>query len=72
MAIARALSYDPKIILADEPTGALDQNTSRELMELFCKLHEEGKTIVVITHDPYVAEYADRKLQIVDGMLRED
>lgn len=72
VSIARVLAADNPILLADEPTGALDQNTSRELMELFCKLHEEGKTIVVITHDPYVAEYADRKLQIVDGMLRED
>ena len=72
VSIARVLAADNPILLADEPTGALDQNTSRELMELFCKLHEDGKTIVVITHDPYVAEYADRKLQIVDGMLRED
>ena len=72
VSIARVLAADNPILLADEPTGALDQNTSRELMELFCKLHEEGKTIVVITHDPHVAEYADRKLQIVDGMLRED
>ena len=72
VSIARVLAADNPILLADEPTGALDQNTSRELMELFCKLHEEGKTIVVITHDPYVAEYADRKLQIVDGMLREN
>lgn len=72
VSIARVLAADNPILLADEPTGALDQNTSCELMELFCKLHEEGKTIVVITHDPHVAEYADRKLQIVDGMLRED
>ena len=72
VAIARVLAADNPILLADEPTGALDQNTSRELMKLFCKLHEEGKTIIVITHDPHVAEYADRRLQIIDGVLRED
>ena len=72
VAIARVLVADNPIILADEPTGALDQNTSKELMEIFCRLNAQGKTIIVITHDPNVADYAKRKLQIVDGVLRQD
>lgn len=68
-AIARTLVTGNPIILADEPTGALDQNTSMELMELFCELNKEGKTIVLITHDPTVASYANRIVKIVDGRL---
>lgn len=68
-AIARALVSGNPIILADEPTGALDQNTSHELMELFCELNEEGKTIILITHDTTVATYANRIVKIVDGKL---
>lgn len=69
-AIARALVAENPIILADEPTGALDQQTSRELMEIFSKLNTDGKTIILITHDPKVAEYANRVIHIVDGQMK--
>ena len=59
-AIARALAGDNELLLADEPTGALDQTTGKEIMEVFKKVHEMGKTIILITHDPNVAAYADR------------
>lgn len=68
-AIARALAAENPIILADEPTGALDQQTSCELMGIFRKLNRDGKTIIVITHDAKVAEYADRVIQIMDGKI---
>lgn len=68
-AIARALAAENPIILADEPTGALDQQTSFELMGIFRKLNRDGKTIIVITHDAKVAEYADRVIQIMDGKI---
>ncbi len=71
-AIARAMAADRPILLADEPTGALDQATGEELMELFVKLNQQGKTIVVITHDPHVASYAKRIVRIVDGQLFEE
>ncbi|MGL4913125.1 MAG: ABC transporter ATP-binding protein [Romboutsia sp.] len=69
--IARALIGEGKLILADEPTGALDKNTGIEIMEIFKKLNEEGKTIIVITHDSNVNEYAKRKISIEDGELFE-
>jgi putative ABC transport system ATP-binding protein len=69
VAIARALVTKPTIILADEPTGALDQKTSVQIMELFGKLHNEGKTIVMITHDEHIAKYAGRIMKILDGKL---
>jgi putative ABC transport system ATP-binding protein len=68
-AIARALVNDPAILLADEPTGNLDQATGREILELFDRLHDEGRTIVVVTHDPGVASRADRTIRIVDGRV---
>ena len=68
-AIARALAGDNELLLADEPTGALDQTTGKEIMEVFQKVHEMGKTIILITHDPNVAAYADRIIRIEDGKI---
>lgn len=71
VAIARALVTGPSLFLADEPTGNLDSRTGEEIMELFHELHASGNTIVLITHDPQVAEEADRKIQIHDGVVSE-
>ncbi len=71
VAIARALVTDPKILLADEPTGALDQKTGRQIMELFDQLSQEGRTIIMITHDLKLAGYARRVVHIIDGCLTE-
>ncbi len=71
VAIARALSCDPEIILADEPTGALDSKTGAEIMELMERLNEGGQTIVVITHDASVAKRARRVVEMHDGNLKE-
>lgn len=70
-AIARALVGDPKLILADEPTGALDQSTGREILKLVKELNEGGQTIVLITHDMTIAEAAKRIVRIEDGRLAE-
>ena len=72
VAIARALAAKPSIILADEPTGALDQNSGKEVLKLFHKLNEVGNTIVMITHDLDVAKNAHRIVRIVDGELHEN
>ncbi len=69
VAIARAIVNDPAMILADEPTGALDTKTSAEIMELFHELNEQGKTIIIVTHDPLVAEQCDRIIEISDGEI---
>ena len=69
VAIARAIVNDPSFILADEPTGALDTKTSEEIMELFQKLNEDEKTVIIITHDPGVAEKCKRKIEISDGKI---
>jgi putative ABC transport system ATP-binding protein len=69
VAIARALVNDPDILLADEPTGNLDSESGDDIMALFQKLNEAGKTVVVITHDADVAAYAKRSVRIVDGAL---
>lgn len=71
VAIARAIVNNPKILLADEPTGALDSKSSKQLMELFQKLNDEGVTIVMITHDPGIAGYAKRVVDIFDGEISE-
>ncbi len=72
VAIARALVRDPQLILADEPTGNLDSETSREILDLFGRLHAAGRTIVLVTHDPEVAARADRVLHMRDGKIAEE
>ena len=71
VAIARALVGNPSILLADEPTGALDQKTGRQVMALFQELNREGRTVVMITHDMNIAAYARRVVHIIDGVLTE-
>lgn len=71
VAIARAIVNDPSFILADEPTGALDTKTSAEIMQLFKSLNDKGKTVIIITHDPTVAEACNRKIEISDGRIIE-
>ena len=72
VAIARAMVNNPKILLADEPTGALDQKSGKQIMELFQSLNDEGVTIVMITHDINIAKQAKRILHIVDGEIFTD
>lgn len=72
VAIARALINNPKIIMADEPTGNLDSQTSDEIMEMFQSLNKEGITIILVTHEPDVAMYAKRLLRIADGVIEYD
>ncbi|NYZ74297.1 ABC transporter ATP-binding protein [Candidatus Micrarchaeota archaeon] len=67
VAIARALVNDPEIVLADEPTGNLDSKTGHEVLELFKELHKEGRTIIIITHDEYIAKTTKRMIRIRDG-----
>jgi putative ABC transport system ATP-binding protein len=72
VAIARALVNNPSIILADEPTGNLDSATSQEIMALFDELHQQGNTIILVTHEPDIAEHAHRQLHILDGRINRD
>lgn len=72
VAIARALVNNPSIILADEPTGALDTKTSDQIMQLLTELNREGKTIVMVTHEPKIADFATRKIVIRDGEITRD
>ncbi len=69
VAIARALVNDPKILLCDEPTGNLDRKTGFQIMDILCGLHREGKTVILVTHDPKIAEYADRIITLEDGRI---
>jgi putative ABC transport system ATP-binding protein len=71
VAIARAMANDPSIILADEPTGNLDQNSTNEIMEIMRKLNEEGRTIVMVTHDAEITEYCSRVVWMRDGRIKE-
>ena len=71
VAIARAIVTNPKLILADEPTGALDSKTSQEIIDIFHELHEQGNTIVLITHDQGFAKQAQRSIHILDGQITE-
>ena len=71
VAIARALVCEPEIILADEPTGALDSRTGVEIMELFKSLHAEGQTVILITHNQELADEAQRVVRIADGLIQE-
>ncbi len=72
VAIARALVTDPLMVLADEPTGALDTQTSLDIMGVFQKLNDEGITLIVVTHEPDIAEYAARRIVFRDGQVIED
>ena len=72
VAIARALVTQPSILLADEPTGNLDSKTGDEIMALFDKLQKEGNTIILVTHEDYIAEHADRNIRLRDGMVQKD
>lgn len=70
VALARALVTRPSFVLADEPTGSLNQTANVELMHLFTKLHQEGTTVILVTHDYYVAKYASRTIEILDGKIK--
>ena len=72
IAIARAIVGEPSLIIADEPTGNLDSETAEKIMALFDSLHRSGKTILLVTHDPAVAAYVDKKLYMRDGLLAEE
>jgi len=71
VAIARALATNPTLLLADEPTGALDQATGAQVMELFKEINDEGRTVIMITHDLKIAQHARRVVNILDGVLSE-
>jgi len=69
VAIARALANDPQVIFADEPTGNLDSTTGEQILELLIKLNETGKTIIIVTHEPAIAEHAHNRLHMLDGLI---
>jgi putative ABC transport system ATP-binding protein len=71
VAIARALVNDPKILLCDEPTGNLDRKTGFQIMDILVDLHQKGKTVILVTHDPKIAEYAHRTIELEDGRVVE-
>ena len=72
VAIARALVNHPSIILADEPTGNLDSKTGRDIMEIIKKLHDSGNTIILVTHEPEIAQYSQRVIHLKDGLIDKD
>ena len=69
--LARAVANAPRLLLADEPTGALDQKTGHEVLQLFTELHEQGNTILIVTHDLSIAGLAERRVEIEDGLIRQ-
>ena len=72
VAIARAVANRPRVLLADEPTGALDTHTGNEIIALFCRLHEQGNTVILVTHEHDIALYANRIIHIRDGAIERD
>lgn len=72
VAVARALLMKPAIIMADEPTGNLDSKTTKEILKLFVDIHKKGNTIILITHEPYIAAYAQRIIKLLDGKIQSD
>lgn len=72
VAVARALVNNPAIILADEPTGNLDSKTSVEIMQLFADIHKAGNTVILVTHEPDIAKYANRIIHLIDGLVESD
>ncbi len=72
VAIARALVNDPSLLLADEPTGNLDTKTGKDIMKIFLELHDQGHTVVLVTHEPHIAEYAERIIHLRDGEIEKD
>ena len=72
VAIARALVNDPSILLADEPTGNLDSKSGVEIMKILDSLHDDGNTIILVTHEEYIADHADRTIHLFDGKIKED
>jgi len=72
VAIARALVNDPSILLADEPTGNLDSKSGVEIMKILDSLHDDGNTIILVTHEEYIAEHADRTIRLFDGKIKDD
>jgi putative ABC transport system ATP-binding protein len=71
VAIARALANNPAVLLADEPTGALDSRTGAEVLGLFQELHNHGNTVILVTHDPHNASLAERQVELYDGLIRD-
>jgi putative ABC transport system ATP-binding protein len=72
VAIARALITEPSILLADEPTGNLDSQTTVEILALFEELHDDGQTLILVTHEPEIAEHSQRVIRLRDGRVVED
>ncbi len=71
VAIARALANNPALLLADEPTGALDSKTGAEVLDLFGELHSQGNTVILVTHDPHIASLSQRQVELYDGVIRQ-